>query len=182
MLISKAFLESIEKEYVDIRSETILQNALQKHKLAPRPGECTVFLSHKHDEYPELRQTVALLSSLAVFVYVDWMDEDMPLTTSRETAEKLKQKIRTCSKFIFLATDASISSKWCNWELGYGDAQKFSVGSIALLPVTQNDGSWKGSEYLRIYPAIESRSATSMGDYVVRDRSTEIPLEKWLGR
>lgn len=34
-----------------------------------------------------------------------------------------------------MATNGAVESKWCNWELGYGDAQKFDTDNIALFPI-----------------------------------------------
>ena len=75
--------------------------------------------------------------------------------TSGTTAAIIKQQIQKYDKFILVATNGAIDSKWCNWELGYGDAQKFDLGKIALFPIAQNDNNWKGSEYMQIYPTIQ---------------------------
>lgn len=115
--------------------------------------ETTVFLCHKHDEIKELEDAISLLKNLGVEVYVDWLDEEMPKATNDETARKIKRKIKENRKFIFLATENAISSKWCNWELGYGDALKY-LEHIALLVVKDDYGNWSGSEYLQIYPII----------------------------
>ena len=77
----------------------------------------------------------------------------MPEVTSAETASRIKEKIRSCDKFILLATEAAISSKWCNWELGYSDGCKFKK-DIALFPMRSSDGRFSGSEYMRLYPTI----------------------------
>jgi len=181
MLIKKSFLEMVEKEYVGRLSAAVLEKNLEQRETEPRSGEFTVFLSHKHDERQELKQAVALLNSLGVSVYIDWMDVDMPRATSGETGQKLKEKIRNCSKFILLTTNDSILSPWCNWELGYGDAQKFSTENITLLPVARNDGTWDHNEYLQIYPHIETQSYFP-GSYVVKYGSKETPLADWLRR
>lgn len=68
----------------------------------------------------------------------------------------IKDRIMRCDKFILLATNGAIESKWCNWELGYGDAKKFK-NHIALFPMKpegSNDFEYKGSEYMAIYPYI----------------------------
>lgn len=55
-----------------------------------------------------------------------------------------------------MATNGAIDSKWCNWELGFGDAQKYDR-HIALLPMKPEgtcDENYKGNEYMRIYPHI----------------------------
>lgn len=119
-----------------------------------------IFLSHKHDEYQILQEVISFLEYEGAEIYVDWMDSDMPAYTSSETAHKLKQKIEASDKFILIATESAIRSKWCNWELGLGDAEKY-LNDIALLPVSRNEQDFSGSEYLRIYPSIEYQNGSS---------------------
>lgn len=78
----------------------------------------------------------------------------MPARTCGRTAENIKEKIKKYDKFIFVATEGAIASKWCNWELGFGDAQKFAYGKIALFPIRDDEKDWSGSEYLELYPVI----------------------------
>lgn len=181
MIITKSLLSQVGAEFVQRRSMTVLEEAVGQAKRASRAGEITVFLSHKHDEAKELREAIALLNSLGVSVYVDWMDQTMPLITSGTTATRLKQKIKSNKKFILLATDGAIASKWCNWELGYGDAHKY-INDIALLPVAENDGAWKGNEYLQIYPSIESEAQYPTRGYFVKYGTDKTPLHEWLRR
>lgn len=49
-----------------------------------------------------------------------------------------------------VATPSAINSKWCNWELGLGDAAKYKE-HIALLPINQTNETFSGAEYLAIY-------------------------------
>ncbi len=88
-------------------------------------------------------------------VYVDWLDNTMPIMTSGKTGTIIKERIEKLDKFILVASDAAIESKWCNWELGYGDAKKYAAGKIALFPISKVDGAWKGSEYMQMYPTIQ---------------------------
>ncbi len=138
-----------------------------------------VFLSHKHDDGEILEQVIELLEKLGVKVYVDWMDEDMPMVTSGETAVEIKKKIKSNDKFILLATENAIQSKWCNWELGFGDNEKYS-NDIAILPITENDGTWSGNEYLQIYPIIKTKNQHSTGEYYVEFDGIKNELEEWL--
>lgn len=118
----------------------------------------TVFISHKHGELEDLADVIAFLESqYNVRTYIDSRDPKMPETPNGETASRIKSKIETCNKFILLATDAAIQSKWCNWELGYGDAQKFKMGNIALMPIGRLNVKYTGNEYLNIYPHIVKR-------------------------
>ena len=126
----------------------------------------TVFISHKHDDLARLmpyesrdgldnlRGVIGFLEKeFGVTAYIDSRDPQMPEVTSAETASRIKGKIRSCDKFILLATEAAISSKWCNWELGYSDGCKFKK-DIAMFPMRSSDGRFSGSEYMRLYPTI----------------------------
>lgn len=154
-----------------------------------------IFLSHKHDEFNILQDVTAFLKQEGVDVYVDWMDPSMPAYTNAETAHKLKQKIKTSDKFILIATPDSINSKWCNWELGLGDSEKY-IDNIALFPINKDNQSFYGAEYLGIYPRIEYQDGTTLysgganiprGYYVIYPsdknwQSTIYSLEDWLKR
>lgn len=84
----------------------------------------TVFISHKHNDLDEIKGLIGLLErKYNIKAYIDSLDKSMPKKTSGETASKIKQRINRCNKFILLATNGAVESKWCNWELGYGDAQ-----------------------------------------------------------
>ena len=101
--------------------------------------------------------------------------------------------LRFCDKFILLATNSAVESKWCNWELGYGDAQKYRE-HIALFPMKPKDASdfeYRGSEYMQIYPYICYFNGTEtytngnpiIKGYYVRYKENDsyyiTPLENW---
>lgn len=160
-----------------------------------KENKVTIFLSHKHEEAEELDSAISLLKNFRVEVYVDWQDSGMPSHTSGTTATRIKAKIKDNRKFIFLATEGAISSKWCNWELGYGDAYKY-MRDIALLPIQNDNQNYTGSEYMQIYPSIEYLDGTSKtvaGDYIpagyyvlepadANGRQSFITLRQWLVR
>ena len=121
----------------------------------------TVFISHKHEDLDDLKGVLGFLEKeYGVKVYIDSRDYTMPKTTSAQTATNIKSRISQCNKFILLATNGAIESKWCNWELGYGDAKKFK-NNIALFPMRPTfSSSYKGNEYLLIYPYIKFSDGT----------------------
>lgn len=133
----------------------IINESAHETRYFSNAGNATVFLSHKHDDLANLKRVVYILEKLHSNVYVDWLDKSMPKITCGETAVKIKDKIRKMDKFILVASDAAIESKWCNWELGFGDAQKYDRRKIALFPICKVAGEWKGNEYMSIYPTIE---------------------------
>ena len=132
---------------------TVLNEAKVELKTSSKIG---VFLSHSHKDKNLIKEVISFFKGVNVSVYVDWLDDGMPEKTSGETALKIKSKIITNDKFILLATNDAVVSKWCNWELGIGDTFKFSKDNLLILPLSENSGTWNGNEYLQIYPRIES--------------------------
>ncbi|MBO9573703.1 MAG: toll/interleukin-1 receptor domain-containing protein, partial [Chitinophagaceae bacterium] len=116
---------------------------------------------------------------MGIRVYIDWLDDSMPAFTSAETANKIKKKIRECDKFILLATNNAIASKWCNWELGFGDAHKY-IDKIALFPLSENSVGWNGAEYLRIYPRIEEGNFNNEYFKVIYPDGKQMSVLEWL--
>lgn len=115
----------------------------------------TVFISHKHDDLIGLESLISMLEEkYSVETYIDSKDRSMPKVTNSQTAARIKNMINICDKFILLATDGAIESKWCNWELGYGDAAKFAKKNIAIFVFSNDTKDAKGCEYMKLYPYI----------------------------
>ena len=179
MLIRRAhLLRAYEKANlaVGIRAAAAVLFPPSRAKTA---NEVRVFLSHKHSEWEILRNAMALFLSADAELYIDWQDNAMPSATSGETAMRIRSKIAECGKFVLLASDDAISSKWCIWELGIADALKYP-GNMALLPVADDDGTWKGAEDLQIYSHIETEYQYHVGEYVVVTQERRMPLSDWL--
>lgn len=130
-----------------------LNESLRSFKNESKSLKTKIFLSHKHDELEQLEGAISFLKDNGVEVYVDWLDEGMPKNTCGLTAKRIKEKINENDKFIFLASEGAINSKWCNWELGHGDAAKY-INNIAILPIKKDYSDFTGTEYLEIYPYI----------------------------
>lgn len=186
-LITESELRSFGKTEYSVKFS---KNALESYRAESKANKTTIFLSHKHDESNEILEgAIQFLNGFDVEVYMDWLDEEMPKFTSGETAKKIKEKIRENDKFILLATEEAINSKWCNWELGLGDAAKYR-NNIALLAVQKDNSDYTGSEYLNIYPYITYENGTNTytnGKYITKgyyvrysDTNTILPLKIWL--
>jgi hypothetical protein len=168
-----------------------LNESLRSFKSESSYLRTKIFLSHKHDEKDYLEGAISLLKKYGVDVYVDWLDDGMPKTTSGKTAINIKEKIKENHKFILLATEGAINSKWCNWELGLGDAAKY-IDNIALLPIKKDYTDFSGSEYLEIYPYIFNIDYYQFfrGDYrlqgtyvvypTVNGNDRVVPISQWL--
>ena len=166
--------------YADVRLNEAMSN-INECALYTRKRKTTVFISHKHDDLQELKGVLGFLQEqYDVKAYIDSQDTSMSPITTAATAANLKDRIKKCDKFILLATNAAIDSKWCNWELGYGDAQKFKA-HIALFPLKPKgsyDGFYKGAEYLSLYPYIcyeDGNDKYDNGAYIQKGYYTVTP-------
>lgn len=117
-------------------------------------AQLTIFLSHSHLDRDLVEGLICLLGSLGITIYVDWNDKNMPRITNRETAEKIKQKIRENALFAIFATPNALALKWAPWETGIGGQVK-GQDAILLIPVADPSGRFPGSEYLQIYNRLE---------------------------
>lgn len=129
-----------------------------------------VFLSHSSKDAELVLGVMALLEDQGLKVYVDWhSDPQMSReNVTAETAELLRARMKQSKSLIYIATENSSSSKWMPWELGYFDA--FSNGSVAILPLLDSaNDSFKGQEYLGIYPVVNRQQIRYQTKTIVSD-------------
>lgn len=107
----------------------------------------TAFLCHSHHDVELVKGLLVYFEKMSVKLYIDWLDEEMPESPNRITAEKIQRKIKDAKLFFFLATEKSRASRWCPWEIGYADGNK---KSIYIIP-TENGEKTFGNEYLQLY-------------------------------
>jgi hypothetical protein len=115
-----------------------------------------VFLSHSIRDAELVLGVANILEKMGQRVYIDWVvDKQLSRdSVTKETAETLRDRMKQSSKLLYLATDNASSSKWMPWELGYFDGLK--SGKVAILPlVDYSFSSFKGQEYLGLYPALD---------------------------
>ncbi len=130
------------------------RTALANESVARALGYKTIFLSHSHKDRDYALGLKSIIESQGGSLYIDWLDEEMPTVTSKETAERLRVKIVQCYLFMFLATPNSMASRWCPWEIGYADGKK-GPDNIVIVPTKDNAGTYYGSEYLQLYRRLE---------------------------
>lgn len=120
--------------YADLDNRKgILKKAFESYDFSSRDTfMASVFLSHRHKDQERIKEVIAWLNEFDARVYIDVYDFSMPENTNGETAKRIKQKIKTANKFILLATENSLDSKWISWEHGLGDAIK-GVDNVVIL-------------------------------------------------
>jgi hypothetical protein len=185
-LISQNQLNSLLKEETKSRGKKGIQEFVEQKRREGKEKRTNtvIFLSHSHLDKTIVSKISLLFDKLNTELYVDWLDKTLPETTNKITADSIKNKIRECNHFLFLATYHGLRSKWCNWEIGIADILK-SEDKLAILPVESKSGNWSGNEYLQLYPemVIESENLDSLTLNNIRIKKTDgesISFEQWL--
>lgn len=134
-----------------------------------------IFLSHASKDADLILGVKEILEKQGFKVYVDWVDDahlDRGHVTP-ETAEMLRVRMRQSKSLVWVATEAASQSKWMPWELGYFDG--FKPKQVAILPLVDSAyNTFKGQEYLAIYPIVGKDDYTNGGsDVFVESRGKE---------
>lgn len=140
-----------------------------------------LFISHSFKDKELVKGLYSLFEEAGYKVYVDWI-EDPNLdrnSVNEKTAKIIKNRMMSCKALAYVSTVNTPSSKWCPWELGFGDGK---LGKVCVLPVMK--GTYKGQEYLGLYPYLEYSKTTSgkMGFFLYdqNDKKKYIWLKGWL--
>lgn len=142
-----------------------------------------IFLSHSYLDADQILKVKRLFESYKYSVYVDWVDDAQLDRTSvtTETAELLKERMKTSATLVYVTSTNSSESKWMQWELGYFDALK---NKVAILPILQNrSDDFNGLEYLGLYPYIDLDKAKNTQEEVLwvnKNKDTYKKFHDWL--
>lgn len=123
----------------------------------------TAFLSHSHKDAHLAKGVQGFLQDQGWEVYIDWEDSSMPASPNRTTAQRIQKKIRELNWFLFLATQNSVQSHWCPWEIGYADGVK-AYNNILIIPTSDGQRT-HGSEYLQLYRYVENATDGGFGAF-----------------
>ncbi len=169
-IISKAYLN--EEFGSNKVSDSIINEAKSIKLRDSRYDEVTVFLSHKHEEIKELGQVIKLLKTLGVNVYVDWVSDRDALKrelTNVNTANTIIERLKTSKALLYIHTEASQSSKWAPWELGFFHALKDKI-------CIYNPNNIEKAPYLEIYPTVILENQ----ELLVETVDGRISIKKWI--
>ena len=138
------------KEAARRKESIILAKSFKKASII---HQTTAFLCHSHLDNELAEGLQVLLQENSWDVYIDWKDNTLPGTPDQETAFRIKEKIVRSEYFIFMATENSMRSRWCPWEIGFADNEKINR-KIILIRTSDEDNNWHGNEYLQLYREI----------------------------
>lgn len=148
----------------DIRSAARYTVARKSLHEARQENSRTAFLCHSHRDADLAKGLQEFLRSKGWDVYIDWEDATMPDRPDQATAKKIREKIRDLEMFFFLATENSMASRWCPWEIGYADGVK-TLDRILVLPTVDGRGNTYGNEYLQLYRHLDIAQGGGIGHF-----------------
>lgn len=175
----------ISSDYSRVLNEAQMRTRFFSSRSIRSGAGTMVFVSHKHTDL--YRQDIKnLLNKLETeyhaSTYVDSEDWKMPNKTCAETAERIKEVINSSQRFILFATEESLRSMWCNWEVGVADKKHSAPETMAILPIlraNQREDSFIGNEYLQLYPRIEKNDYHELV-VIYPDNKRTCSLKRWL--
>jgi hypothetical protein len=136
----------------DFSKKTLAEEALTRAFL--KTGK-TIFLSHSSLDNEFLPGVLDVLEKNGGRVYVDKRDKSLDNQDIIEVANRLRDMVRACRKFVLFVTTNSKDSNWIPWELGLGDGVLRS-SNVALFPSAETafEQAWSEREYLGLYQRI----------------------------
>lgn len=93
-----------EDHFNSYRISDSIQNVLNESRTFSYTYKTSVFISHKHDDLNIIKGFLGSLKNMGVATYIDSFDPTMPGYTCGKTAERIKERIKQCDKFMLLAT------------------------------------------------------------------------------
>jgi len=151
-----------------------------------------VFLSHSYADaklnYTNLLYLCGFLERYGYSVYVDWIiDKELNRSeVTGETARTLRRRMNNSKCLLFATSKNSMNSRWMPWELGYKDGNSVDdsgEGMVGIIPImSKSQSSYKGQEYLGIYPYITEEYDTEGKKklWVNRSPNSYITFDYWL--
>lgn len=178
-LYSSTYLKGLSKNKTISDGMRILSESKNEHT------SFDIFLSHSFLDKDEVEGLYLELTKMGFKVYVDWIiDPHLDrANVTQKTATIVRDRLRS-SKTLLLAVSMNASlSKWMPWELGYVDGHTNKCAIIPISKDTNPPKSYKGVEYLSLYPFISKvpMSNTKIEKlWVVEEASIYIILDDWL--
>ncbi|MCK5833983.1 toll/interleukin-1 receptor domain-containing protein [bacterium] len=179
---TKSYLSSIRKS-MGMTKLASLEKSLEDELRSPR-SSYDIFLSHSRGDSA---QVIALKEELEnrydFSTYVDWIEDPFSRINgrniSKENAKMLRDRMAKCKSLVYVHSVNSETSKWMPWETGYFDSLK---NRVAILPILKDNGSFRGQEYLGLYPYItyEKGDNGSIYLWVNNSPSEYIEFNRWL--
>lgn len=121
--------------------------------------EYDIFLSHSFSDRELILGLKKKIEEMGFSVYVDWIvDKQFDRScVTRDTAESLRNRMKTSQSLLYAFSDNSSKSVWMPWELGFMDGiRENKVAVMQINEITNlNKIDYKNQEYLELYYIVD---------------------------
>ena len=152
-LFTKDFFRSYSRTSLN-ESQQIELRSFSRTATYSESQKFDIFLSYNIADKNVVEGIFYYLSKLGYKVYLDSIiDPDLNRSlVTKQTAEKIRRRLRNSKSLIFAASEGASLSKWMTWELGVVDG---NTSKCMLLPVAEGyEVVYNKQEYLKLYPVI----------------------------
>jgi hypothetical protein len=160
--VTKAQARAVSRQVWGSRTST--ETEIRKSASTPMSANFDIFMSHSYEDAEVIGGIKAIIEQNGLSVYIDWI-EDAQINRGQvtpETADTLRKRMTHCKFLLYATSNSSPNSKWMPWELGYFDGLR--QGNVGVLPIVESpDDSFKGQEYLGLYPSYEEINFAEYG-------------------
>lgn len=142
-----------------------------------------IFLSHSFLDKEDIEGLFIELTNFGFKVYVDWIiDPELDRNNvTKETAILIRDRMKSSKSLLLAVSENAQMSKWMPWELGFVDS---NTNKCAIIPVSKSQyasSSFKGLEYLSLYPFVKKVSIIGFPDelYVIEEAYKHVTFQNW---
>lgn len=176
-IYTSSYLINLSQTKTFSRNQHIINESAKKHE------SFDIFLSHSYLDKEIVEGLYIELRNFGYTVYVDWIiDPHLDRNSvTKETATTIRNRMKSSRSLLLAVSENASMSKWMPWELGYVDA---NTNRCAVLPVSTSlnaPESFKGIEYLSLYPFIKKVSSVGFKDalYVIEEAYKYVEFIDW---
>jgi hypothetical protein len=143
-----------------------------------------IFLAHSFLDKASVRGLFFELTRMGFSVYVDWIIDPQldRADVTKENAALVRERLRSSKSLLLAISINATLSKWVPWELGWvdGHTDRCAIVPVSNKPTPQT--SYKGREYLSIYPFITKVKDISnvQRAWVVEAANRYVRIDKWV--
>lgn len=142
-----------------------------------------IFIAHSFLDKEEVEGLYIELTDQGYSVYVDWIiDPHLDRhNVTKETAAWIRARLRASRSLILAISENEQMSKWTPWELGYVDGHTTKCSILPVSAQAHGHRSFKGKEYLSLYPYIKKARIDLREDlYLVDSPNRFVLLDEWV--
>jgi hypothetical protein len=157
---------------------------LSEARVAPQDQTFDIFLSPGVRHAREVLAIKGLFMQMGYSVYADWVeDPEMDrLHVTARTAARLRHRITASRSLLVHATEGARLSRRLPWELGFADGLRRPVGILPVVAKHRQVLTYKGTEYLGLYPYIDFAPADEgeVKPWANLNSKTYVTFRSWL--